>query len=136
MNASLVEVCATTPTRIFFLSVSPEVILICRQRHLPHMLGSALGTLHVWSHFTFKLSFGETGLSQSEHVTALFVTHPGTRLSRTGPGLDHAISMPFFQALMNKSNTGEVGQNERKLLFFQEVVREGEEAAFYASNLS
>lgn len=101
------------------------------------MLGSALGTLHVWSHFTFfKVSFGETGLSQSRHMTALFVTHPGTRLFGTAPGLGHTVSMPFFQALMNKSSTGEVGQNERKFSIFKEVMREGEEAAFYASNLS
>lgn len=33
------------------------------------------------------------------HMTALFVAHPGTRLSRTAPGVGHAVSMPSLPGL-------------------------------------
>lgn len=134
MNASLVRVCVTTPRPIFFFSVSPYEILICGQQHLPHVLGSALGTSYVWSHFTFKLSFGETGLSQSGLVTqpCLLPIQAPDCLTQLR-ALDMQSLCLLFQVLMDKSNTGEVGQNEIKLSFFKAVMREGKGAAFYAA---
>lgn len=96
-------------------------------------LGSGHFVCMVPFHFQTIL-WGKTGLSQSGLVTqpCLLPIQAPDCLTQLR-ALDMRSLCLLFQVSMNKSNTGEVGQNEIKLSFFKEVMREGKGAAFYAS---